>query len=176
MEAMQNISEFVTHLCLQYEWKHLHSLYTPDIKPQRYSASNIQKHCKTKKCSIISMCLVYHNWNNTVSYEVIMVGISYPLQQYILHRCCKKKKWQVVDEWKFKRKEDLRRHSSFLSRRFRFSLILSWPGCSCTTESFQSLMNLNTFVYISRQTLVQIYKHIVHTLYVCVAFLKPSIS
>jgi hypothetical protein len=71
----QNISVFVTHLCSQHEWRHLRSLYTPDIKPQRYSESNIlclyiQKHCKMKKCSTISMCLVYHNWNNTISYKV----------------------------------------------------------------------------------------------------------
>jgi len=135
----------------------------------------IQKHCKMKKCSTISMCLIYHNWNNTVSYKVIIVGISYPLQQFILHSCCKKKKWQVADEWRIKRTEDLRRHNSFLSRSFKFSLTLSWPGCSYTTDSFQFLMNLNTFVYIFRQTLVQIYKHIVHTPYVRVAFLKPSI-
>jgi hypothetical protein len=169
---MQNITVFVTHLCSQYEWSHLHSLYTTDIKPQRYSESNIwclyiQKHCKMKKCSTISMCLVYHNWNNIVSYKVTVVGISYPFQQYVLHSCCMKKKWQVADEWRIKRKEDLRRHSSFLSRSFKFSVTLSWPGCSYTTDSFQSLMNLNTFVYTFRQTLVQIYKHIMCTLYVC---------
>jgi len=121
-----------------------------------------------KKCSAISTCLVYHNWNKIVSNKVIVVGVSYPLQQYILHSCCKKKKWQVADEWRIKRKEDLRRHSSFLSISFGFYLTLSWPGCSYTIDSFQSLMNLNTSVYIFMQTLVQIYKHTVHTLYMCV--------
>jgi hypothetical protein len=150
---MQNITVFVTYLCSQYEWRHLHSLYTPDIKPHWYSESNIwclyiQKHSKMKKCTNISMCLVYHNWNNTVSYKVIVVGISYPLQQYILHSCCKKKKWQMANEWRIKQKEELRRHSPSLSRSFKFSLTLAWPGCSYTTDSFQFLMTLNTFVCI----------------------------
>jgi hypothetical protein len=150
----QNISVFVTHLWSQYEWRHLRSLYTPDIKPQRYSESNIlcmykQKHCKMK-CSTISMCLVYHNWNNTISYKVIVVGVLHPLQELL------QEKKVTGDERIIKRKVDLRRHSSSLSRSFKFSLTLSWPGCSYTTNSFQFLMNLNTFVYICRQTSVQI--------------------